>query len=224
MRILDLFSGIGGFSLGLERAGMTTVAFCEIDPFCQAVLRKHWPRTPIYADIRELDGASVGCDVVTGGFPCQPFSSASRGRRKGTEDNRYLWPEMLRVIREAQPAWVIGENVTHIDRVALEQVVSDLEASDYQVITLEIPACAVGQDHWRARYWILGYSYSYGKPSGTVNEKTSRMQGDRHEAGNSRAPHGIPRGMDANRRKAIGNAVHPEIPEIIGKAIMSLEI
>lgn len=230
MNVLDLFSGIGGFSLGLERAGMRTVAFCEIEPYCRAVLRKHWPDTPIYEDVRtltatRLDADGVGpIDLICGGFPCQPFSSASRGRQKGKMDNRFLWPEMFRLIREIRPTWVIGENVTHIDRLALERVVSDLEAIGYEVApTLEIPACAVGQDHWRARYWFLGYADRHCKPELSFNAEASRVQGYRSSAWNSREKNGIPGGMDTNRRKALGNAVVPQIPEIIGKAIMKSE-
>lgn len=220
LRVLDLFSGIGGFSLGLERTGgFRTVAFCEIDPFCQRVLRKHWPDVPIYDDVRTFDG--VECDVICGGFPCQPFSSASHGRRIGTEDDRFLWPEMLRLIREVRPRWVIGENVTHIDRLALEQVVSDLETSGYEVAPpLEIPACAIGHDHWRSRYWFLGHANGNGKSIGPVHAEASRLSGDRPDAGSPRAQDGIPGGMDANRREALGNAVTPEIPEIIGRAIL----
>ena len=110
MRVLDLFSGIGGFSLGLERAGMETIAFCEIDPYCRKVLAKHWPGVPIYEDVRELDATGLGrIDLVCGGYPCQPFSQA--GKRVGAEDDRHLWPAMLEVIKAARPAWVIGENV-----------------------------------------------------------------------------------------------------------------
>lgn len=110
MRVLDLFSGIGGFSLGLERAGMQTIAFCEIDPYCRRVLRKHWPGVPIFEDVRTLRGEDVGpVDLVCGGYPCQPFSTA--GKRRGTADDRHLWPEMLRVIDETRPTWVCGENV-----------------------------------------------------------------------------------------------------------------
>ena len=141
-RVLDLFSGIGGFSLGLERAGMQTVAFCEIEPYCQAVLKKHWPDVPIHDDIRTLTVPRGTADVVCGGFPCQPFSSASRGRLNGRDDDRYLWPEMLRVVRECQPSWVIGENVAHLRGVDFDAVVTDLEREGYEVQALEIPACA----------------------------------------------------------------------------------
>lgn len=111
LRVLDLFSGIGGFSLGLERTGgFETVAFCEIEPFCRRVLKKHWPDVPVFGDVRELTGEQVGSvDVICGGFPCQPFSHA--GKRRGAEDDRHLWPEMLRLINACRPTWVVGENV-----------------------------------------------------------------------------------------------------------------
>ena len=111
LRVLDLFSGIGGFSLGLERTGgFETVAFCEIDPFCRQVLAKHWPDVPIHEDVRSLNGDAIGpVDVVCGGYPCQPFSLA--GKRAGQEDDRHLWPEMYRIMDELRPAWFIGENV-----------------------------------------------------------------------------------------------------------------
>lgn len=159
MNVLDLFSGIGGFSLGLERAGMRTVAFCEIDPYCRAVLRKHWSDVPVYDDVRTLRAVNLQADVVCGGFPCQPFSTASRGKRGGVSDDRFLWPEMLRVISECRPSWVIGENVAGIERLALRQVVSDLESAGYEVAPpFEIPACAVGHDHRRSRFWFLAHA------------------------------------------------------------------
>ena len=111
-KLLDLFSGIGGFSLGAEANGIPTVAFVEKDPFCQKVLRKHWSNTPIISDIRTVKGEDYetdGVTIVSGGFPCQPFSQA--GKRKGTDDDRYLWDETLRVVTETKPRWFIGENV-----------------------------------------------------------------------------------------------------------------
>lgn len=158
MKVLDLFSGIGGFSLGLERAGMETIAFCEIDKFCQKVLKKHWPNVTIHDDITKLDGKYYAgtIDVICGGFPCQPFSVA--GKQKGKDDNRYLWPEMLRVVSEAKPTWFIGENVPGIINMALEQVSFDLETKGYEVQTLVIPACAVNAPHRRSRTWILAHS------------------------------------------------------------------
>ncbi len=157
MKVLDLFSGIGGFSLGLQRAGMETVAFCEIDPFCRKVLHKHWPRAPIHDDIRTLQGTEFGpIDVICGGFPCQPFSLA--GKQKGKNDDRHLWPEMLRVIAQARPTWVIAENVTGIIGMVLDDVLTDLENEGYTSRTLNIPACGVDAPHRRERIWIIAHS------------------------------------------------------------------
>ncbi len=153
MRVLDLFSGIGGFSLGLERAGMETIAFCEIDPFCQAVLRKHWPEVPIHDDVRELDGKKFNPDIICGGYPCQPFSLA--GDRRGSEDERHLWPEMFRLVKECRPAWVVGENVAGHITMGLDEVLSDLESEGYSVQTFIVPACAVDAHHRRDRLWIV---------------------------------------------------------------------
>ena len=157
MRVLDLFSGIGGFSLGLEACGMTTTAFCERDPYCQSILKKHWPKTPIHTDVRKLDGKQYqnSIDVVAGGFPCQPFSVA--GKRLGSEDDRHLWPEMLRIIRECRPRWVIGENVSGFVKMALDDVSSDLEGEGYAVRAFVLPAVAVEARHRRDRCFIIAH-------------------------------------------------------------------
>ena len=189
---VDLFSGIGGFALAAGWAGFRTICFCEIDPFCQEVLKARfgtvadsegrkaqptksgglhaesggkdrWPL--LIPDIRALDGTRFrGAILLTGGFPCQPFSVA--GKRKGKEDNRHLWPEMLRVISEARPAWVIGENVAGIVNMELEQVCFDLEAEGYEVQPVIIPACAVNAPHRRDRVWILGRRQDADDPEG----------------------------------------------------------
>jgi len=152
----SLFAGIGGFDLGLERAGMICKWQVEWNQFCQEVLKKHWPHIPKYGDITKLRGDELETvDIVCGGFPCQPFSIA--GKRRGKADNRYLWPEMLRIIKELRPRWVIGENVTGIINMALDTVLSDLESEDYETATLIIPACAVGAPHRRDRIWIVAY-------------------------------------------------------------------
>ena len=166
IQVLDLFSGIGGFSLGLERAGFETVAFCEIDKYCRLVLQKHWKDIKIYSDVREIKKERLEAhgipspDVITGGFPCQPFSVA--GRQKGSRDNRYLWPEMFRIIKEFKPRWVIAENVRGIiniqDGVVFEGVHADLESQGYETQTFNIPAAGVGAPHRRERVWIVANS------------------------------------------------------------------
>ena len=160
MKVLDLFSGIGGFSLGLERAGMSTVAMCEKDPYCRKILAKHWPDLTIHEDIRNLDGRQYtkSIDLVCGGFPCQPFSVA--GKRKGTDDDRHLWPEMLRVIQESRPRWVIGENVFGFVNMALDDVQADLEREHYEVRKFLLPAVAVDARHRRDRIILIAYSNS----------------------------------------------------------------
>ena len=160
MKVLDLFSGIGGFSLGLERAGMSTVAMCEKDPYCRKILAKHWPDLTIHEDIRNLDGKryAESIDLVCGGFPCQPFSVA--GKRKGTNDDRHLWPEMLRVIKESRPRWVIGENVFGFINMALDDVQADLEREHYEVRKFVLPAVAVDAKHRRDRIILIAYSNS----------------------------------------------------------------
>ena len=181
MKTLDLFSGIGGFSVGLERAGFKTVAFCEIDKYCQLVLKKHWKDIKVYPDVREITRQQYeqdGCElpeVITGGFPCQPFSVA--GRQKGSGDNRYLWPEMFRVIKEFKPRWIIAENVRGIiniqDGVVFENVCADLESQGYEIQTFIIPAAGVGAPHRRDRVWIVGYSEHNGSSSTTQPRSTA---------------------------------------------------
>ena len=162
MRVLDLFSGVGGFSLGLERAGMQTVAFCEIEPFCRAVLRKHWPEVPIYEDIRTLtadvlerDGIAV--DVICGGFPCQDLSFA--GKRAGLEGERSgLWGEYRRLIGELRPRFVIVENVPGLLSLGMGTVLGDLAALGYDAVWDCIPASALGAPHRRDRLWIVAHT------------------------------------------------------------------
>lgn len=156
LRVLDLFSGIGGFSLGLERTGgFETVAFCEIEEFPRKVLKKHWPKVPCHNDVRTLtkDQIDGPVDVICGGYPCQPFSTA--GKRKGKEDDRHLWPEISRLVDEFRPAWVIGENVAGHISMGLDDVLSDLEDKGYSCRTFVIPACAVGAYHRRDRTWVI---------------------------------------------------------------------
>lgn len=187
MNHASLFSGIGGFDLAAKEVGWNNVFQCEIDPFCQSVLKYYFPKTVLYEDIKRTDFTSWKgkIDVLTGGFPCQPFSVA--GQRKGADDDRYLWPEMLRVIRETRPRWVIGENVAGITNIVqpgsetdvetksdqdeenyketiLEQeyiintICDDIEREVYSVQPIIIPACGVGAPHRRDRVWFIAHS------------------------------------------------------------------
>jgi len=157
VRHLDLFSGIGGFALAADWVwpGEVEHIFCEIEPFCKKVLKKHWPEAVIHNDITKLDGKQYAgtVDILTGGFPCQPVSVA--GNRKGNEDARWLWPDMCRVINTVRPRWVIAENVINLINLGLDEVLDDLEASGYETTVLGIPACAVGLPHKRDRLWIV---------------------------------------------------------------------
>lgn len=160
MTHIDLFSGIGGFALAAHWAGFQTEVFCERDEFCQKVLHKHWPATPIIDDVFGFDGTQYsGATLLTGGFPCQPYSCA--GKRMGNEDDRALWPEMRRVIAEAKPNWIVAENVPGIVDMALDGVLSDLEDEGYEVGTLVIPACAVNAPHRRDRVWVIAHRKSF---------------------------------------------------------------
>lgn len=157
--LLDLFSGIGGFSLAGHWAGFRTIGFCEIDPFCRKVLAKNFPGTPIHDDIRTFRGERLRGTVslLTGGFPCQPYSVA--GKKQGRADDRDLWSEMLRVISEVQPGWVLGENVANFVGMEFERCVVDLESLGYEVAPpLILPACAVNAWHRRDRVWIIAHA------------------------------------------------------------------
>ena len=165
---LSLFSGIGGLDLAAEWAGIQTVGQCEWAEYPAKVLEKHWPNVPRWKDIRTLTGDSFydrtgrrTVDIISGGFPCQPFSVA--GKQRGKEDDRYLWPEMVRVIKELRPTWVVGENVAGIVRMALTDILSELEACGYQTRTFLVPACAIGARHRRYRVAIVAHSDSGGQ-------------------------------------------------------------
>ncbi len=265
MRVLDLFSGIGGFSLGLERAGgFETVAFCEIDSFCQQVLRKHWPDVPIYEDVRALTGErlaadGIDADVICGGFPCQDISSA--GTRAGIDGRRSgLWAEYARLISEIRPALVIVENVADLLHRGLGRILGDLAEIGYDAEWHCIPAAAVDAPHFRDRLWIVAHANGGRLHSRDPNERdgeplssqgvkrefhrSSEREGsvayadrfalvgaaiarqERHswpaEPELDRVVDGVSRELVEPRLKALGNAVVPQIPEIIGRAILSL--
>ena len=259
MNILDLFSGIGGFSLGLERAGMRTVAFCEIDPHARKVLNKHWPDVPVFTDVSTLtkDDLNEQIDVIAGGFPCQDISTAGRGA--GLSGSRSgLWFQFHRLIKEIQPRYAIIENVSALRGRGLDQVLWSLSEIGYDAEWHCIPAGAVGAPHRRDRIWIVAYPQSEGRTGGgfsvgieqrqplaSDNGKTvadtpcqrSQQRGrlqftessikERYlhfwavEPDVGRVANGIPR--RTHRLKQLGNAVVPQIPELIGRAIMEYE-
>jgi len=163
LKLLDLFSGIGGFSLGMEATKrIKTIGFVEKDKFCQKVLNKNFKNIPIEEDIRNVKGQRYTADIISGGFPCQPFSVA--GKRRGTDDDRYLWDETIRVVRECKPKWFVGENVEGLINISngevLQQIQKDLEKENFQVQCLIIPASGIGAWHQRKRVWIIGCNLS----------------------------------------------------------------
>lgn len=235
MKGISLFSGIGGLDLAAEWAGIETVLFCEKDPYCQKVLSKHWPNVPIVEDIRDVRGFSA--DIVFGGYPCQPYSLA--GRRAGCNDERHLWPEMLRIVRECSPAWVVGENVKGHITLGLDNVLDDLETAGYATRAFILPAFAVGAKHGRERVFVVAHSESVRRGNG--NDSQNSRQADRNEytPANYRWPvgwletgrweaeprvgrvaNGVPNRVD--RLKALGNAVVPQQAYPIFKAIMQV--
>lgn len=182
MKVLDLFSGIGGFSLGLERAGMETVAFCEVDEHARKVLKKHWPSTPIFEDVRDLsflDFEEGEIDLICGGFPCQDISVA--GHKQGLAGKRSgLWFEYWRLIDEIRPKYVIIENVANLRTLGLTRVLKDLWSLGYDAEWHIISACAIGAPHRRERIWIIAYPMrsglqGHGKPGEACK---TRMEGE----------------------------------------------
>jgi len=156
---LDLFSGIGGFALACRWLGIETIGFCEIEPYAQRVLRKNFPGVPIIEDVRNFPADDFQRPwLITGGYPCQPFSQA--GMRRGEKDDRHLWPAMFEIIRSCRPDWVLAENVAGHVSMGLDEVLSDLESEDYTCQPIIIPACAVDAPHRRDRVWIVGHAKS----------------------------------------------------------------
>ena len=281
LKVLDLFSGIGGFSLGLERTGgFEAVAFCEIEPFPRKVLAKHWPGVPIYEDVTKLTGGilardGIAVDVITGGFPCQDISTA--GKQAGISDGTRsgLWSEIVRLIGELSPRYVIVENVANLlsgpsDKRGgwFGRILGDLAECGYDAEWENIPAAAVGACHRRERVWVTAYpnkdfrkqskgmafnnesnKYDNGRILNASNsgrfrqsrpwaygESISSETAEHREANKPfyalgwptepairGANDGLPSGVVSNRLAALGNAVVPQIPEMIGRAIMEAE-
>ena len=182
LRHTDLCSGIGGFSLGFSWSGLSEpVLFCEIDPWCRKVLAKHWPDVPIAEDVKELaydpNGLVPDCDILTAGYPCQPWSLA--GERRGTEDDRHIWPEIFAIVQAKRPTWCVFENVYGHISLGLDQVLSDLEAEGYATRTFVVPACGVDAPHRRDRLWIVGHTTDNRRNRGA---EQTRRKGQTHQS------------------------------------------
>lgn len=250
LRVLDLFSGIGGFSLGLERTGgFETVAFCEIEKFPRKVLAKHWPEVPCYHDVTKLTGDilerdGIAVDVITGGFPCQDISVAGARAGMGEGTRSGLWSDCLRLVGELRPKFALFENVSNLLSGPSEQpggwfstILSDLAGAGYDAEWADIPASYVGAWHRRGRVWILAYPNEISGQQGFTKEPVLRQQyvSEQSEGafeewtGRSSLPKsricgrhdGIPE--VPHRLAALGNAVVPQIPELIGHAILASE-
>ena len=187
MRHVDLCSGIGGFALGFQWAGLSRpVLFCDIEPWSRKVLAKHWPDVPIAEDVKELANDPTGlvpdCDILTAGYPCQPFSVA--GLQRGAEDDRHIWPEIYKIIQAKRPNWIVCENVFGHISLGLDQVLSDLEAEDYTCQPFVVPACAVNAPHRRDRVWIVAHANGQSEPDGAKHEQ--RMVGNTTDNGRHR--------------------------------------
>lgn len=225
---VDLFAGIGGFSLAAERVGFRTIATCENDPHRIRSLKKNFA-VKNYDDIRTIP--PIRCDLVTGGFPCQPFSVA--GEQRGAEDDRFLWSPMCDFIKKSNAAFFLGENVAGIIDMELDRCISDLEGIGYEVQPLVIPACAVGAWHRRDRVWIVAYHNEIGRQRFLKKkiQGQSRIQGCENVR---RRPHVFPRpdlftprlcsgGNGVSEELgAYGNAIVPQIAEIILSEMMRL--
>ena len=228
----SLFSGIGGLDLGLERAGMVVKWQVEIDPYCRKVLAKHWPDVECYEDVREVGAHNLEpVDLICGGFPCQPVSCA--GQRKGTDDERWLWPEFYRLIRELKPRWVLGENVPGLLSIdagrVFGSILRDLAASGYDAEWDCIPASAVGAPHRRDRVFVVANAQMQpGNASDGQRGWARRFTfGGCHsfdgcawspEPDVGRVADGVPDRVD--RLKGLGNAVVPQVAEWLGRRIV----
>ena len=244
----SLFSGIGGFDLAAQWMGWENVFHVERDPFCRQVLTHHFPQSQSFDDVKTFDATPFRgrVSIISGGFPCQPFSAA--GKRAGTSDDRYLWPEMFRIIREARPTYVVAENVRGLiswnDGLVLDTVCADLEGEGYEVLPVVLGAASVNAPHRRDRIWIVATNangeqlesrHKQGTPTGTTyaKERTESLDGPRGwEEFPTVAPicggdDGLPSQLDGIsipkwRResiKAYGNAIVPQVALQIFRAI-----
>ncbi len=233
MNVLDLFSGIGGMALGFQRAGVLPVALCEQSPYARAVLARAWPRLPCYADIRTLTAELLHRDnvprpdIICGGFPCQDISAAGRGAGLHGERSG-LWCEMLRLVHECRPGWVVAENVPALRVRGADRVLADLEAAGYACWPLVVGAAHAAAPHRRARVFILAHARRTGledriaRPAHPAPRlPTERRRGWPAEPGMGRVADGVPARVD--RLRALGNAVVPDVAKMIAQALLAAQ-
>lgn len=249
MNHVDLFAGVGGFSLAAKWCGIETIQFVEIDPFCQKVLAKNFPDVPIHGDIKTFH-YSDKVDLLTAGLPCQPFSQA--GNKKGKQDERHLWPELLRVIKECRPRYLIIENVRGIVSIFLDEMLSYLEKELYKSITFLLPASSAKSPHRRDRIWVIAYDNSERSNNWINNRETRRIQENfkryveeiqsqwsqlipdswqtftardwlSYNSYIVRENDGVSSRLHKNRIKSLGNAIVPQVVFPIMKIICEIE-
>jgi DNA (cytosine-5)-methyltransferase 1 len=226
MKFVSLFAGIGGIDLGLERAGHTCVGQVEIDPFAIRVLEKHWPEVPRHDDVRTFQGTEFGhFDLLAAGYPCQPWSHA--GDRQGTNHDAHLWPEVFRLVCATTPRAVLLENVVGHLHLGFDAVLADLASIGYDAEWDCIPASAVGAPHKRDRLWVVAYPNSDGESTKPVDDETRWLPAPTRLRWPKWTPDpatlgmddGLSRGMDRRRLEALGNAVVPQVAELIGRRL-----
>lgn len=209
LRHVDLCSGIGGFALGFQRAGLSyPVLFCDIEEWCRDVLDKHWPDVPKAVDVKELANDPIrnvpDCDILTAGYPCQPFSLA--GQRKGQEDDRHIWPYILQIVAQKRPTWCVFENVYGHISLGLDQVLFDLEAESYAARAFIVPACAVDAPHRRDRIWIIARNVAHAEGQ----HGHERLDGECKTASGSE-------GLQGEARTSGGNLAHADSTGLQGR-------
>jgi DNA (cytosine-5)-methyltransferase 1 len=240
MKVLSLFSGVGGLELGLERAGMTTVGQVELDPYCRSILATHWPEVPRHDDVTTTPAWWAGrqrprVDVVCGGFPCQPFSTA--GLRRGMGDPRWLWPAMADVVRSVRPRYVVVENVAALlrDVDAFGWLLGDLADLGFDAEWSVLSACAVGAPHPRERVFLVAYpqggdgerplhlqaAMESGRAGARAARRHARRLGWLPEPGVGRVAHGLPKQLVAPDLHAFGNAVVPQVSALVGELVIA---
>lgn len=241
MKHIGLFEGIGGFSLAARWMGWETVAWCEYDQDCQQVLKKNFPKAIPHGDIVQTDFTIYRgqCDVLTGGFPCQPFSKA--GNKSGKDHDSYLWHEMFRAIREIQPPFIVGENVANLEHMGIEEMLSELEGEGYSTEVFNIPAISIGASHKRERLWIVAYHNElrlqdvqqrgisevseYRQNECLPIAELFRLEGEQewiYQPPVCGVADGLPSELDKSRLKQLGNAIVPQIALQIFRVIAKM--